>query len=155
MLRVTIIAVGKLHEPWKSLATQYSKQLKPFAKIESIEVKDVRFTSAHDRDRVLAKETENILAAVSEHSHLIALSEHGKEYSTPAFAAMLKKIESEGAHLTFAIGGPLGIGQTVLKKSKAVLSLSPMTFTHEMARVILLEQLYRGLTIINNKTYHY
>ncbi len=155
MLKLTLIAVGKLHEPWKDLAAEYAKRLKPFAKVEIKEVAETRFSSVHDRGRVLEEEGNRLSSALPHSATVVALTEHGKEEDTPSFADFLRRHEERGQEIVFVIGGPLGIDGTLVKKAERTLALSKLTFTHEMARVLLLEQLYRAATILAKKTYHY
>ncbi len=155
MPHITIRAVGKLHEPWKGLAANYAKRLSPFAKLTVKEVSETRFHSVADRERVLAEEGRRLLSDLPHGAHIVALSEHGKTLDTPAFAEFLKRHDETGQEIVFLLGGPLGISERLRSTADRLLSLSPMTFTHEMARVILLEQLYRAATILKGKTYHY
>lgn len=155
MLRITIVAIGKIHEPWKSLADEYAKRLSLFAKVDIREVADVRFRSPEDKERVISEEGIAMKDRTPKDSTQFALTEHGKEFDTPAFAKLLSEYESRGEALTFFIGGPLGISDKLVKDATKTFALSKLTFTHEMARVILLEQIYRAMTIVNKKPYHY
>lgn len=155
MLKLAVIAVGRLHEPWKGLAADYAKRLAPFARLTVREISETRFRSVADRDRVLADEGHRLLSGLPHGAAVVALSEHGKTMDTAAFARFLGTHDERGQELVFLVGGPLGIAQDVLEKADRTLSLSPLTFTHETARVLLLEQCYRAATILRGKTYHY
>lgn len=155
MLNANIIAIGRLHEPWKTLAAEYEKRLKPYARVRVFEVRETKFSSAGERTRVLAKEAEEILSSIPEGSVCFALVETGDEMDSRGFASFLSKYEDAGRPLTFVIGGALGLDKKVIEKVFKTVSLSRLTFTHETARVILLEQIYRAATILKGKTYHY
>lgn len=155
MLKLRVRAVGNLHRPWDGLAEEYLKRVKPFAKVSMDEVKESRFVSATDRDRVLAEEAEKLTRDLPAGAFVVAMTERGKGMTSEAFSRLLSGHESVGREIAFLVGGPLGIGGAALERADLELSLSPMTFTHEMARVILLEQIYRAATIAHGKAYHY
>jgi len=100
------------------------------------------------------KEGEDILKVAAETPALIALVPSGRTMESPAWAETLQKLSETYQRVAFVIGGPNGLSEAVLKKSRLQLSLSPMTFPHELARVIFLEQLYRAFTILNHEKYH-
>lgn len=157
MFRLTIIHVGKLKSgPHQELVDGYLKRLSPYAQIEMVEVKEERFDSVRDRDRVLEKETERIRSVAPEGSRLVALEADGKQPDSPALAAWIQEMsEHETQHIVFVLGGPLGISDSLKRSADAMLSLSKQTYPHDLALVMLTEQLYRSMTILNNKTYHY
>jgi len=137
--KIRIIAVGKVKERYIIEGiSEYLKRLKPFVKVDVIELKDGG----------LKKEAEKIANHLS--SSTFVLDERGKQFSSLEFADMIKKIEGE---ITFVIGGADGIDESIKQKSKT-LSLSKMTFLHEMTRLILLEQIYRSYMINSNRSYH-
>ena len=137
--KIKIIAIGKIKESYiREGIEEYLKRLKPFVKIEIIELKD----------EGLKKEGEKISNYLSQNT--FTLDEKGKEYSSVEFASMIKKIEGE---LTLIIGGANGIDEEIKKKSKTI-SLSKMTLIHEMARLVLIEQIYRGCMINSGREYH-
>ena len=139
MFRIKIIQVGKMKKgPLKEIGDELIKRLGLFAKIQVIVVKELN---------------EDI---VKQDGFTLMLSEDGKTMDSIAFANALPRWSEQGQkELTFIIAGPFGFDRTLLKHADHVLSLSPMTFPHEMAYVILLEQLYRAGTILAGKTYHY
>jgi 23S rRNA (pseudouridine1915-N3)-methyltransferase len=138
--KITVVAVGKVKERYISEGiSEFLKRLKPFCRIEVIELKD----------QGLKKESEKIEKYISNSSYI--LDSKGKEFSSEEFAELLKKQEGE---LTLIIGGPEGIEQNTKSKSK-LLSLSKMTFTHEMSRLFLIEQIYRACMINSGRGYYH
>lgn len=152
--KMTIVAVGKLHGAyWRAAQQEYLARLRRYADVTLIEVKDVVGRGAPD-GVAIQREGEAVLAATKEVRRLIALTATGKQMDSPGLADFLRKqIEVYGS-LAFLIGGPVGLSPEVLTACDDKLSLSPLTFPHELARVILLEQLYRAATIISGEKYH-
>lgn len=157
MYRISLITIGTMKPgPQKDLAEGYVKRLKYFAKIDTIQLKEEKFRSASDADRVKKSEADRIGKALDPNAFQILLTEHGDEYTSPEF---VRKLETWGEHgarpIQFIIGGPLGLDPALRQKVDATLALSKMTFPHDIAHVLLLEQLYRAFTIQTGKTYHY
>lgn len=156
MLDITIISVGKIKESyWREALDEYVKRLKPYSKLEFWEVPEEPVTSASDRKRILDKEAKKILKIIPDKSIVIAMDIAGEVFSSPVWSTKLEEWSKFGNSITFIIGGPLGLSTRILNKARVLLSLSKMTFTHQLARVILLEQIYRGAMILGGKTYHY
>jgi 23S rRNA (pseudouridine1915-N3)-methyltransferase len=154
MGKVMIVAVGKLHSAyWRAAQQEYLARLRRYADVTLIEVKDVVGRGVPD-GVAMQREGEALLAAAKDARRVIALSATGKQMDSLSLADFLQKqIEIYGS-LAFLIGGPVGLAPEVLKNSDDMLSLSPLTFPHELARVILLEQLYRAATIVAGEKYH-
>lgn len=156
MFRITIVAIGSLKESyWRDAAQEYIKRLKPYAKITIKELKEESFKDESDKNRVLSMEGAKILAAIPHDAACILLDIDAKQMASEEFAKTIQKMGERGDHLCFIIGGPLGVSDVVRQKSVLRLSLSRLTFTHQIARILLLEQLYRAVTIIQHKQYHY
>lgn len=156
MFRITIVAIGSLKESyWKDAVQEYMKRLRPYAKLTFKEIKEVAFHNVHDKKRILSIEAERIEKLVPKDSILILLDREGRELPSEKLSEFLQQEGGRGEHLCFVIGGPLGVSDTVRKKSVLRLSLSRLTFTHQIVRILLLEQLYRAMTIIHQKMYHY
>lgn len=156
MMNIKILCVGKLKEIyWKDAEAEYLKRLTPYAKIKLLEIPEESFRDTDDREKIQAKEAEKIKQHLSEGAVVIALHERGKEFLSVEFAQFLKENSTRGEEIIFVIGGPLGLHESLLKKVHFQISLSQFTFPHQMVRTILLEQLYRANTILQNKQYHY
>ena len=138
-MKITIITVGKLKEKYlKDAIAEYSKRLSKYCKLEILEVAD-----------------EKTPDAASEDSYVLTLEIGGKMLDSVEFAEKIEKLGVQGkSHLTFIIGGSIGLGEEVRKRSDYALSFSKMTFPHQLMRVILLEQIYRGYRIIEGAPYH-
>ncbi len=164
MLNIKIIVLGKIKESyWKEAESEYQKRLKPYAKIELVEIPEEPFRDSDDREKIKLKEADKILRIVSgqdkknlpEGGLIVALHEAGKQFSSHQFASFLEEHSTRGETVTLIIGGPLGLHQSILQLAEVQLSLSQLTFPHQMVRTILLEQIYRAVTIQKGKQYHY
>lgn len=156
MLNLTIISVGKMTtRAWIEAETTYLTRLKPYAKVNIVEISEEKFSAEAERAQIQRKEATRILAKVPKGAILITLHEAGKSFTSPQLAKWLNEQSTRGEHLVFVLGGPLGLHQDVLNAAHLKLSLSPLTFPHQLARVILDEQLYRTAMILIGKAYHY
>lgn len=152
--KITIVAVGKLHSAhWRTAQQDYVARLRRYTHVEVIEVKDVVGRSIPDAI-AMQREGEALLAAAKDARRIVALDATGKPLDSPQLADFLRQqIEVYGS-IAFLIGGPVGLSPEVLAACDDQLSLSSLTFPHELARVILLEQLYRAATILSGEKYH-
>ncbi len=158
-MKITIAAVGKLKEKYlKEAISEYSKRLSRFAEVEIIEVDDEYAPdslSEAQESQVKKKEAEKILKRVKQGSYVILLDLAGEQTTSSAFSAKIENIMLSGnSHITFIIGGSLGLDQSLISIADYRLCLSKMTYPHQLARVILMEQVYRAFKIIKNETYH-
>ncbi len=145
-----IISVGAIKIPhWKDASTHYTKRLSAWCKVEKHMVKDG--DSALPINQRKLKEGQKILTAINPKDHIICLDEGGKPFNSKQFAAFLDECRSP----CFIIGGAYGLDENVKKASKSCISLGPMTLTHELAHVVLLEQIYRAFTILHKIPYHH
>ena len=146
--------MGKLHGAyWRAAQQEYLARLRRYTDVTLVEVKDVVGRGMPD-ELAMRREGEALLSAAKAVRRVIALTATGKQMDSPSLADFLQKqIEIYGS-LAFVIGGPVGLSPEVLKNCDDTLSLSLLTFPHELARVVLLEQLYRAATIINGEKYH-
>lgn len=156
-MNIKLIAVGKTdNKNLQILIDDYSKRLSFYIKFELEIIPDIKNSKNLSQSQQKEKEGEAILAKISNFDYLILLDESGKVYSSISFSAELQKIMNTGTKtLVFAIGGPYGFSQAVYSKAQAKLSLSAMTFSHQMIRLFFIEQLYRGFTILKNEPYHH
>lgn len=152
----TIVAVGKLKEKfWKAACDEYLKRLQPYMRTRVVEVADIDPARAGGVDAARRKEGEAILAALSAQTHVILLAIEGKERSSEDFAARLDKLLVQGASdIAFVIGGSDGVSEEVRGRANETLSFGSITLPHNLARVVLLEQLYRAQKISRGEPYH-
>ncbi len=158
-MKITIAAVGKLKEKYlKEAISEYSKRLSRFSEVEIIEVDDEYAPdtlSEAQESQVKKKEADKLLKRVKQGSYVILLDLAGEQTTSSGFSAKIENIMLSGnSHITFIIGGSLGLDQSLINIADYRLCLSKMTFPHQLARVILLEQVYRAFKIIKNETYH-
>lgn len=153
MAKGIIICIGKLKNPfWKAAAEHYLRQIRAWRKLDIMELRD----SATPATQRPAREAEAILAALQTHDLPIVLTEKGNEFDSPKFANFLRDCdETNRGRPAFIIGGPYGHASTLLMRCPFHLSLSAMTWPHELARVLLLEQIYRAECINRNIPYHH
>lgn len=158
MFKVKIITVGSVKEGYlRDACAEYEKRLSAFCRPEIIELKEARLPDAPSGARIkaaLADEGERILAAVPPRASTVALCVEGTERTSEDFAKLIEDAKSSSDCLCFIIGSSYGLAPEVKSFCKTRLSFSKMTFPHQLMRVILLEQIYRGFTITAGKTYH-
>lgn len=148
--------IGKAHESWQTEAiTSYLDKLKPFAKAEIREFPEGhRGSNATDPAQTRKREAASLLDNLPKHTCLIALDETGKTYASETFARTLSSWADSGQTVVFCIGGSWGLDESVRNQAQAIISFGPQTLPHILARIVLVEQLYRAETILHNKTYH-
>ncbi|MBW1789750.1 MAG: 23S rRNA (pseudouridine(1915)-N(3))-methyltransferase RlmH [Deltaproteobacteria bacterium] len=152
---IRIIVVDRTRSPFlRKGETFYMERLARYTRLEWVEVKPERIAKGRKEREILAKEGRSIVKRVGPRDHVIALEMSGKVYDSEEFSEKLGGLVQSGAPVAFIVGGPLGLSEEVLNRARETLSLSRLTFTHEMARLILLEQLYRAFTIMRNEKYH-
>ena len=155
-----ILCVGKMKEkPYRQMADEYLKRLSRYGKYEEAEIADLpepaSGTSEALEEQLKTKEGEALLAKIRPGDRVIALTIGGKRRSSEELARHLEELKTGGvSHFVFVIGGSLGLGKNVLARADEEMSMSPMTFPHQLARVMLLEQLYRAEKINAGERYH-
>jgi len=153
-----VLAVGKLKEDYlREAVADYAARLKPYAQFTLVEVAglpDPPRPSPAALERVKEEEAASLLQRLDAGEILVALDPRGQALTSESFAEFLRPHAAIGARLAFAIGGSWGLGPSLLARAAASLSLSPLTFPHGLARLILLEQLYRACKILRGETYH-
>ena len=158
-MNITIITVGKIKEKYLIAAVEeYSKRLSRYCKLNSIEVPDEKIpdnASGKEEDMIKNKEGEAIFKYVKDSMYVIALAIEGKLLSSEELADLINDLGVKGdSNIAFVIGGSLGLSEAALRRANYKLSFSRMTFPHQLMRVILLEQVYRGYKIISGEPYH-
>lgn len=155
MLKIKIICLGKFKEKaFIELEKEYLKRLSPFAKIKLVELAEVSYRTSDDFEKVKRQEAELIEKHLSKDVIVILLEEKGTLRNSKDFAVFLERIGGLGQEIIFVIGSGIGLHESLHKVSNYQISLSPLTFPHNFARVLLEEQIYRACTIIARKEYH-
>ncbi len=151
-MNLYVVAVGTLKEPFfRAAQEEYLKRLRRYARVTVLEVRDEPLS-----EKAPAREGERLLKKAPRGALLVALDRRGQMFSSEEFASWLgKQAASGGRAIAFLLGGTLGLAPFVLEQAALVLSLSPLTFPHQLARVVLLEQLYRAFKIWHQEPYHY
>ncbi len=158
-MSVTILAVGRMKEkPYRMMADEYMKRLSRYGKFEEVELPDLpepaNSSPAIER-QIREKEGEAILSRIRPGSHVIALTIPGKQWDSPGLSRHMDELMTRGASdITFVIGGSLGLSEQVIARAEEEMSMSKMTFPHQLARVMLMEQLYRAMKIRAGERYH-
>lgn len=158
-MNIKIITVGKLKEKYLKMGIdEYTKRLGAYCKIELIEVPDEKAPeklSEAEMLQVKEKEGERILAKIPENAYVFALAIEGKQRTSEEFSKEIEQLGIQGkSNLVFVIGGSLGLSQVVMKRSNTPISFGKMTLPHQLMRLVLVEQVYRGFRIMKGEPYH-
>ena len=158
-MKITIITVGKIKEKYlKDAIAEYSKRLTKYCKLDIVEVADEKTpdqASEVVEEAIRDKEAERIMKHIKDDMYVVTLEIGGKMLSSEELASKIEKLGIQGkSDVAFVIGGSIGLGKDVLKRSDYALSFSKMTFPHQLMRVILLEQIYRSYRIMKGEPYH-
>mgnify|MGYP000021182671 FL=1 len=158
-MKITLVTVGKIKEKYLEAAiAEYSKRLGRYCRLEIVQVADEKTpdnASETVETNIKNKEAERLLKYIRDDAYLITLEIKGKQLTSEELAQKIDTLGVQGtSHIIFVIGGSLGLGEEVLKRSNYALSFSKMTFPHQLMRVILLEQIYRSFRIIKGEPYH-
>jgi len=156
-MKITFLTVGKTEDAYlKDGIEKYVKRLKHYTRLEMVELAELKNTKALTPEQQKNKEAEMILKKITATDHVILLDENGMELTSKQFAGYLdKKAISATTNLIFIVGGPYGFDEQVYQRANDKLSLSRMTFSHQMVRLFFAEQLYRAFTIIKGEPYHH
>ena len=155
-LRIKIIALGKIKEKYiKSGIDEFLRRLTPFASINVIEIQPIEIKEESLKEKALEQEGEKILSIIKPTDYVVTMEIQGKEFSSEEFASKLEELINFGTQeVIFVIGSSNGIGKNVSQRANLKMSMSKMTFLHEFARLILVEQIYRAFKIMKGETYH-
>lgn len=156
-MKITLLVIGKTDAGYFIDAlSEYQKRLEHYIPFEMQVIPDIKNTKSLSVDQQKEKEAELILKGLQAGDYIVLLDEKGKEYSSIQFASYIeKKTHTVSKRLVFIIGGPYGFSEKVYEEANEKLTLSRMTFSHQMVRLIFVEQLYRAMTILNNEPYHH
>ena len=156
-MKVTLLVIGKTDDKLlKELIDEYHKKLKHYARFSYTEIPDPSRRKSLSIDDQKEQEAQKIESLIDKQSKLILLDENGKTFSSRSFASFIENEGLQGnSNLTFVIGGPYGFSDSLKAKAHLLISLSKMTFTHQMVRLIFSEQLYRAFSILKGEPYHH
>ncbi len=156
-MQIRLVMHGKTrNRELETLTGEYIRRIGHYARLEVSVIPELKNTKGKSLDWIREQEDQNLLKSLGVRDTLILLDERGKSMSSRGFSAFLsRQAEQQRGPLCFAIGGPFGFGGEARKRAHGMLSLSPMTFSHEMVRLFFAEQLYRAFTILRNESYHH
>ena len=155
-MKISLFVVGKTTDPRiASLIDEYQQRLKHYIPFELVVIPDLKNAKALTEEQVKTAEGEALLARLTPSMEVILLDEHGREMRSIDYAEWLQKKMSSGRDLCLVIGGPYGFSKAVYDRADGKLSLSQMTFSHQMIRIMAIEQIYRAMTILRGEPYHH
>lgn len=156
-MKITLLTVGKTDKDWVRQGMDiYISRLKHYIPFSVIEIPELKNVSALSKDQIKAREGELILKNIKPTDDLIILDERGKEYTSTELAKVIQdKISYAGKDMVYVIGGAYGFSEAVYQRANSKISLSRMTFSHQMVRAIFVEQIYRAFTIMRGEPYHH
>lgn len=155
-MKIKIIALGKIKEKFlKEGIDEFLKRLTPYAAVEITELSPIEIKDEHLTEKVLEEEAEKILSHIKPQSYVITMEIKGRQLSSEEFAEKIQELTNDGlSEIVFVIGSSCGIGKSVSERANFKMSMSKMTFLHQFARLILVEQIYRAFKIIKGEIYH-
>ncbi|MGM0501082.1 MAG: 23S rRNA (pseudouridine(1915)-N(3))-methyltransferase RlmH [Bacillota bacterium] len=158
-MEIRVVAVGKIKQSYaKQGIKEFSKRLQNYCNLEVVELEDEKINnnlSSKEQDKIKEKEGQRIISALNDRAYTIVLDPDGKAMTSENLSKSISNLQVQGySSIEFVIGGALGLGQNVKKAADYILTFSHFTFTHQMIRLILLEQIYRAFKIKNNEPYH-
>ncbi len=156
-MKITLLTIGKTEDKYLVEGMEkYLKRIKHYVPFKVLELPELKNTKSLSQDQQKAKEAELIFKNISSTDHLLLLDEKGMEFSSTSFSEFLnKKMISSVQHLVFVIGGPYGFDEALYNRANEKISLSKMTFSHQMVRLFFIEQIYRAYTILKGEPYHH
>ncbi|MCB9252593.1 MAG: 23S rRNA (pseudouridine(1915)-N(3))-methyltransferase RlmH [Flavobacteriales bacterium] len=156
-MKIKLLVIGKTDEDWlKKGIEKYIQRLKHYVSFEFVEIPEIKNSAKMAVNKRMDSEADELLKHIRSNDVLIALDEHGTEYNSVNFAGFIENKMIEGnKQLTFIVGGPFGIAKKIADSCHVKLSLSQLTFSHQMVRLFFVEQIYRAFTIIKGEKYHH
>lgn len=156
-MKITLLTVGKTDKDWVRQGMDiYVSRLKHYIPFSVVEIPELKNVSALTKDQIKTREGELILKQIKPTDDLILMDERGKEYTSVEFAKVIQdKISYAGKDMVYVIGGAYGFSDAVYQRANSKISLSRMTFSHQMVRAIFVEQIYRAFTIMKGEPYHH
>ncbi len=155
-MRLSLLCIGRLSAGWlQEGVDDYARRVGRYLPLKVDELKECKLGKKGDQRKIIQLEGEQLLARVPQGAYTVALDEGGRPFSSEELSRFIDRHMLDGTpELTFVIGGPYGLGGAIRQRADLMLSLGPMTLTHQMARLLLFEQLYRAMTILRNEPYH-
>ena len=156
-MKIVLLTIGKTSEKYliEGIA-QYQKRLKHYTQFEMLDILNIKNAKNFSNAELMKKEGELILKQLQSSDHLVLLDDKGKDFTSPKFSEKLQSWMLSGKkRLVFVVGGAYGFSEDIYSRGNEKLSLSKMTFSHQMVRLFFVEQIYRGYTILNNEPYHH
>ena len=156
-MKIVLITIGKTNEKYLIEGiSDYQRRLKHYTNFERIEIANLKNAKNFSESELMQREGELILKQIKNSDHLVLLDDKGKDFTSQKFAQKLQQWKHYGKkRLVFVVGGAYGFSEEIYKRGNEKLSLSKMTFSHQMVRLFFVEQIYRGYTILNNEPYHH
>lgn len=155
-MRITLLVVGKTTDPrLQSLIEDYQQRLKHYIPFEFVVVPDIKNAKTLSQEQLKSAEGQAILSFLTPAMDVMLLDEHGREFRSIEYADFLQKKMGSGRDLTLVIGGAYGFSKEVYDRANGKISLSQMTFSHQMIRLMAIEQIYRAMTILRGEPYHH
>jgi 23S rRNA (pseudouridine1915-N3)-methyltransferase len=156
-MKIKLVLIGKTDSEYiQQGISEYEKRIRHYIPYESIVIPAIKNVAGYSQTEIKIRESEQLMKNITVSDFLVLLDEKGRELSSVEFSGFLSQRFSSGIKsIVFIVGGAFGVSETIKKKANFILSLSQMTFSHQMVRLFFLEQLYRGLTILNNESYHH
>lgn len=155
-MKITLLTVGKTDVRWVREGLElYVSRLSHYVRFSLKEILELKNVSAFTKEQIKEKEGELILSSLTAGDFVILLDERGRKYRSVEFADFIRERLNRGADMVFVVGGAYGFSQKVYSRADSMMSLSDMTFSHQMVRTIFAEQLYRAFTIIRGEPYHH
>ena len=156
-MKIKLVLLGKTDSEYiQQGISEYEKRIRHYIPYESIVIPAIKNVAGYSQTEIKIRESEQLMKNITVSDFLVLLDEKGRELSSVEFSGFLSQRFSSGIKsIVFIVGGAFGVSETIKKKANFILSLSQMTFSHQMVRLFFLEQLYRGLTILNNESYHH
>ena len=155
-MKITLLVVGKTNdERLRSLIADYQQRLSHYVPFEFVVIPDIKNAKALSEEQLKSAEGELILKNITPAMDVLLLDEHGREFRSIDYADFLQKKMGSGRDLTLVIGGAYGFSPAVYQRANGKISLSQMTFSHQMIRLMAIEQIYRAMTILRNEPYHH
>lgn len=156
-MEICVMSVGKISSPWIQQGIDlFMGRVEKYIKFSSFIIPDIKNAKSLSKETIKEEEGKAILSNIANSDFVVLMDEKGKEFKSREFAEWIQKQMNSGKkRLIIVIGGPYGFSQDVYSRSDAKIALSQMTFTHEMAKLILVEQIYRGMSILKGEPYHH